>query len=164
MITLPPLRRLPAILGLLTLAGGVAHARHLGLRAQGRMSARGVAEGAVRLVPGVAGWYLTLDVPADASTCRAELRDVSPLPGPLLKWVEEVPNFAATTTLLLDPQRYLGSHTYRLSLRCGLREIAGGLVHLQSPVDPGLLRRFDLERRAAASERTEIAIVPKGAL
>ncbi len=141
-----------------------ALARNYGIRATGTLAVHGVTEASVRLSPGVAGWYLQLDVPADASTCRAELVDVSPLPGPLLKWVEQVPNFAASVTVPLDPQRYIGSHTYHLTLRCGLRELAHGLVHLQSSSEARLLQRFSVERASAHEDAGELAIVPKGSL
>jgi hypothetical protein len=125
------------------------------------MSARGVVDGVVRFTPGVAGWYLTLDMPADRSSCRAELRDVSPVPGPLPKWIEEVPNVAATTTLLLEPSRYAGTHTYRMTLICGLREIARGLVHLAAPRDGAILQHFTVERASAPEPASEIAIISR---
>jgi hypothetical protein len=152
-----------ALLGTL-LVSSAAQARNFGIHATGTLSVRGVAERSVRLQPGVAGWYLTLDVPADASTCRAELVDVSPMPGPLLKWVEQVPNFAASTVIPLPPARYIGSHTYHVTLRCGLRELAHGLVHLMAPSDAATLKHFDLERAQPHEDAAEIAIVPKGSL
>jgi hypothetical protein len=156
-------------LAVVLLATSTAHARPYGIRADGRLSARGVADKAVRLQPGVAGWYLMLDVPSGADavgqTCRAELRDVSPVPGMLLKWVEPVPNVAETTIVHLDPKRYLGSHTYRMTLTCGLREVATGLVHLKTPVDHKIRAYFEIEHGAGQPvEDAEIAMVPKGHL
>src|SRR5215212_1788354 len=101
--------RAMSALTLALLLTSTAYARNYGIHADGRLSVRGVADKAVRLLPGVAGWYLTLDVPAGSEaagqSCRAELRDVSPTPGALLKWVEPVPNVAATTVVHLDPKR-----------------------------------------------------------
>jgi hypothetical protein len=132
----------------------------------GLMRIRGVAERAMHLPGGAGGWFLTLDVPGDGAPCSAELRDVSPLPGPLLKWVERVPNVGTTATLALDPERYLGSHSYRLSLRCGMRELSRVVVHLLPRTDPKAEVRFDMAQKASDEESSTqpIAPVPKGEL
>ena len=161
---------------------GVAEARGYGLRATTTMSSRGVEQPAVKLVPGVAGWYLVLDLPGDGKTCKADLKDVSPLEGPLPKWQEPVPNWAAHTTVLLSPDRYVASHTYRMTLTCGMHELAVGLVHLQVPSDEKVQMRFQLKNdegtehgwgsegthpragAAGGSELSEIVITPKPAL
>lgn len=145
------------------LATGTAQANHYGLHATGSMSVRGVAEASVRLQPTVDGWFLPLAVPPNGTACRVELKDVSPVPGPLLKWVERVEMNAPSVTLWLDPERYLASHTYRMTLRCGLHDVARGLVHLAAPADPRALQRFRFSPGTGA-EAGEMAIAPKGAL
>ena len=112
------------------------------------------------------GWYLTLQVPGDGARCAAELRDVSPLPGMLPKWVESVPNVGASSTITLDPQRYLGTHTYQMTLRCGVRELSRAYVHLLPPADKKLKQQFDLAAQPSEDEATsdEIATIPKTAL
>lgn len=141
-----------------------AQARNYGIHATGSMSVRGVTELSVRLAPTVDGWFLPLEVPTGRSACLVELRDVSPLPGALPKWVERIESSAPAVTLWLDPERYLASHTYRMTLRCGLHEVARGLVHLVRPTDPKTLQRFNLERPGRTEGPGEIAIAPKGAL
>ena len=146
-----------------------ASAKELGVHGgkAATLRVRGVAEKAIKLPAGVGGWYLTLDVPGDGASCNAELRDVSPLPGPIVKWVEKVPNLGESSTITLDPQRYLGTHTYQLQLRCGLRQLTRSMVHLLAPVDEATQVRFDLAQKAQPGEDSSaepILTVPKSSL
>jgi hypothetical protein len=112
------------------LVASTAQAKNYGLHATGSTSLRGVAQASVRLQPTADGWFLPLALPPNGTTCRVELADVSPVPGPLLKWVERVELNAPSVTLWLDPERYVASHTYRMTLRCGVHAVSRGLVHL----------------------------------
>jgi hypothetical protein len=124
------------------------------------------AEMGVKLPPGAGGWYVELDIPGDGSKCSAEMRDVSPMPGHLPKWIEEVPNVGTSSTLTLDPSRYLGTHTYHVTLRCGLRVVSRSLVHLLNPADQHLAQKFELAQKPTSDESgpSEIEIVPKSSL
>ena len=133
------------------------------------LKVRGYAEKGVKLTAGVGGWYVDIDVPGDGSKCSAEMLDVSPMPSdliPMAKWIEEVPNVGHTSTLTLDPKRDLGTHTYHLTLRCGLRVVSKSLVHLLNPVDEALQQKFEMAQKPTADETTpsEIVTVPKSAL
>src|SRR5262245_25520147 len=108
---------------------------------------RGISARSLKLPAGVGGWYLTLEVPGDGARCAAELRDVSPLPGMLPKWVESVPNVGASSTITLDPQRYVGTHTYQMTLRCGVRELSRAFVHLLPAADVKLQQKLELQAR-----------------
>jgi hypothetical protein len=133
----------------------------------GLMRVRGIAEQAVKLPAGVGGWYVTLDVPGDGARCSAELKDVSPIPGHLPKWIEFVPNVGTSTTITLEPQRYLGTHTYQLSVRCGVRALSRAYVHLLAPTDEPTQQRFDLAQKASSEEDASadpIPVIPKSAL
>jgi hypothetical protein len=148
-----------------TLAAGAAaaEARDFGVHTDGRMSVRGVADDSVKLPAGETGWTLTLELPGDGTRCKAELRDVSPIPGHLLKWIEPLPSSEPTFAVRLDPRRYLPAHTYRLALRCGLRELQHAYVHLLAPTDAVKQTRFELDG-AGGGDRSEITAVPKGSL
>ncbi len=138
--------------------------RELGLRTEGFMRVRGVPDASVKIAAGESGWALDVELPEGGARCRAELRDVSPIPGHLLKWIEWLPTDAPRATLTLDPKRYLASHTYRWSLRCGLHEVQHAYVLLLAPTNPEVQTRFDLDDGVAADGKTEIAPVPKGQL
>jgi hypothetical protein len=133
------------------------------------MRVRGVSEKGVKLPAGAGGWYVELDMPGDGAKCNAELQDVSPMRSdfiPMAKWIEEVPNVGKSTTLTLDPSRYVGTHTYHLTLRCGLRLVSRSLVHLLNPTDEHLAQKFELAQKPEADETapSEIVTVPKSAL
>jgi hypothetical protein len=130
------------------------------------MRVRGYAEKGVKLPAGAGGWYVEVDVPGDGSHCNAEMRDVSPMPGHLPKWVEELPNVGQSSTLTLDPSRYIGTHTYHLTVRCGMRLVSRSLVHLLNPTDENLQQKFELAQKPGADEAmpTEIVTVPKSSL
>jgi hypothetical protein len=130
---------------------------------------RGHAEKGVKLPAGAGGWYVDVDVPGDGSRCSAELQDVSPMASdliPMPKWLEEVPNVGHSATVTLAPGRYLGTHTYHLTLRCGLRVVSKALVHLLNPVDESLQQKFEMAQKPTVDEVTpsEIVTVPKSAL
>ena len=162
------MRSVLLFLALGLLHGEAASAKEYGLHGgkEGALRVRGVAEKAVKLTAGVAGWYLTLDVPGDNARCSAELKDVSPIPGHLPKWIESVPNVGTSTTITLDPERYLGTHTYRVSVRCGVRELSHGFVHLLPPVDEKTQQKFDMAQKASNEDTSSdpIPIIPKSAL
>src|SRR4051812_1718144 len=90
----------------------------------------------VRLAATVDGWFLPVEVPRKGAACRVELRDVAPVRGRVPTWVERVEGQAPTVTLWLDAERYVASHTYRMTLRCGLHDVARGLVHLAASGRP----------------------------
>jgi hypothetical protein len=140
-----------------------AWARDYGVHTDGRMSVRGVPDASIKVAADDGGWTLALDLPGDGTRCKAELRDVSPIPGHLLKWIEPLPADEPTATVRLDPKRYLPAHTYRLALRCGLRELQHAYVHLLAPTDAIKQTRFELDE-AARGDQSEITAVPKGAL
>jgi hypothetical protein len=144
-------------------AAAPARARDLGVHTDGRMAVRGVPDASVKLPAGERGWLLTLELPGDGTRCQAELRDVSPIPGHLLKWIEPLPKTEPTALVRLDPKRYLPAHTYRLSLRCGLTELQHAYVHLLAPTDAVTQTRFELDG-AKGSDSSEILTVPKGSL
>jgi len=152
------------------LAGFSAGAKEREFTVHGGKSAflrvRGYAEKGVKLPAGVGGWYIVVDVPGDGAHCNAEMRDVSPMPGHLPKWIEEVPNVGQSSTITLDPARYDGTHTYHVTLRCGLRTISTSLVHLLQPTDEKLQQKFDLAQKPTADETgpSEIQTVPKTSL
>jgi hypothetical protein len=127
---------------------------------------RGMAEKGVKLPAGVGGWYLTVDVPGDGAKCNAEMRDVSPMPGHLPKWIEEVPNVAQSSLVTLDPSRYIGTHTYLMTVKCGLRQVSTSLVHLLAPTDEKLQQKFEMAQKPSGDEAqpSEIQTVPKTAL
>jgi hypothetical protein len=85
------------------------------------------ANGSMSLGGTVDGWFLPVALPPNGTSCRVELTDVAQ---PRLKWVERVELNAPKVTLWLDRERYVASHTYRMTLRCGPREVGRGLVHL----------------------------------
>jgi hypothetical protein len=133
------------------------------------MRVRGYSEKGVKLPAGVGGWYAQLDVPGDGAKCTAELQDVSPMRSdftPMAKWMEEVPNVGQSSTLTLDPSRYVGTHTYLVTLRCGLRQVSRSLVHLLNPTDVSLQQKFELAQKPGADELapSEIVTVPKSSL
>jgi hypothetical protein len=160
------------LISLLVMASASAFAKdrefgvHGGKKAHLRV--RGYQEKGVKLPAGVGGWYVTLDVPGDGARCNAEMRDVSPMPGHLPKWIEEVPNVGRSSTVTLEPSRYLGTHTYHLTLRCGMRVVGKALVHLLNPTDESLQQKFELAQKPTAEEAAAkdepIATIPKSSL
>jgi hypothetical protein len=130
------------------------------------MRVSGIVQEGVRVTAGVGGWYMTFAIPSDGSSCSAELKDVSPgVPGALPKWVEWVPSTSTTSTIVLDPARYLSTHTYSMTLRCGLRELQKAFVHLLAPTDPGMREQFTVAHKGDPdSSFEEIAITPKSQL
>ncbi len=163
-------KRVTLALAAVGLMGGAAQAKDRELGVHGGkpslLRVRGYAEKGLKLEAGVGGWYVTVDVPGDRSKCSAEMRDVSPMPGHLPKWIEEVPNVGQSSTVTLDPARYLGTHTYHLTVRCGLRTISTSLVHLLAPTDEKLQQKFELAQKPGADEATsdEIQMIPKSSL
>ena len=158
------------LVSLLLLGGGVGLVKEREFGVHGGKAAflrvRGMAEKGVKLPAGVGGWYLTVDVPGDGARCNAEMRDVSPMPGHLPKWIEEVPNVAQSSLVTLDPGRYIGTHTYLVTVKCGLRQVSTSLVHLLAPTDEKLQQKFELAQKPSADEAqpTEIVTVPKSSL
>jgi hypothetical protein len=146
------------------LALGEPHAGY-GIRTDGTMAVRGVADEYAKVAGTATGWTLPVDLPGDGGRCRTELRDVSPIPGHLLKWVEWLDNAAPRTALKLDARRYVGSHTYHMSIHCGLREIQHAYVHLLALPDEVRPARFELDGgKSKEADATEILTVPKGQL
>ena len=132
---------------------------------------RGMREKGLRLAHGEAGWSLTVDMPADGSLCAAELRDVTPLPTGLLKWTERLSNQETSARVLLTPDRYVGGHAYRMTVRCGARELSRGVVYLAPGSRAGgrsqiALTEADADADLAANPGAddELATVPKGSL
>jgi hypothetical protein len=160
------------LFSLLLLSAGTAGAKEREFSVHGGKPAflrvRGYQEKGVKLPAGVGGWYVTVDVPGDGARCNAEMRDVSPMPGHLPKWIEEVPNVGQSSTVTLEPSRYLGTHTYHLTLRCGLRVVSKSLVHLLNPTDEKLQQKFELAQKPTADEAAAvdepIATIPKSSL
>jgi hypothetical protein len=155
-----------AFLGLAGFAG--AKEREFGVHGgkASYMRVGGYAEKGVKLTAGVGGWYVTVDVPGDHAHCSAEMRDVSPMPGHLPKWIEEVPNVGQTSLVTLDPARYVGTHTYHMTLKCGLRTVSTSLVHLLQPTDEKLQQKFEMAQKPGLDETlpSEIQTVPKTSL
>jgi hypothetical protein len=166
----------PLLISLLVLSSllfisSLAGAKELGVHGgkASFMKVRGYAEKGVKLPAGVAGWYLEVDVPGDGAKCSAEMQDVSPTRSdfiPMAKWLEEVPNVGKSSTLTLDPSRYTGTHTYLVTLRCGLRQVSRSLVHLLNPTDEHLAQKFEMAQKPGADETepSEIVTVPKSSL
>lgn len=98
------------------------------------MFLRGKLWPGVILSGGDAGWALPLTVPANAGTCMAYFRDISPGPLGRTDRSERI-DTRTTRTVKLARSRYTANHVYRMSLRCGAWRSGETLVQLQPSVE-----------------------------